>query len=217
MDEPEQLEVDQGVRDHYRNLNGADEQGRPPSRRASRYLLSGLTRCAECGGNMVVIGAAIGGRAPRRYHHYYICSTHHNRGSTVCGNDRRVRIELLDGPIVEAIRQSVLSPEAVEYTIEKAVALAQQRQQAEPERPKAVRPEIAQTKVELQNFVALIANGQAPETVLREIAWSEQRLKALEEELRRLRAPTAPLGCGRGGGTGAGPSCASVWTTSTGF
>lgn len=81
--------------------------GRPDKGLASRYLLSGSMRCAECGGSLVAFTSG----HPRARRNRYVCSLHHNRGYTVYSNDFRPDLEALEGPILGAI-ESTLTPEA---------------------------------------------------------------------------------------------------------
>lgn len=63
---------------------------------------------------------ALGGK---RNHYYYGCSYHHNRGATVCINDHKVRVETLDQEVLSAIQMTILTPEAIDYVIDKALSL----------------------------------------------------------------------------------------------
>ena len=57
--------------------------------RPHAYLLSGLTKCGECGGALTVTGGR-DGTTPIKV---YICSYRHDRGETVCTNNHRRRVE----------------------------------------------------------------------------------------------------------------------------
>jgi len=77
--------LDSAQRSYLRSTSG-QLWGRPATGLKSRYLLSGLTRCALCGGSL--IGHAktnTKGKSTRRWS-YYTCSSYSNRGPSVCGN-----------------------------------------------------------------------------------------------------------------------------------
>src|SRR5439155_2968135 len=68
---------------YLRDTNG-QLHGRPESGRASKYLLSGLVRCAGCGAAMIVSSTATGSGRRRKRVKQYMCSGRANRGT--CSN-----------------------------------------------------------------------------------------------------------------------------------
>lgn len=148
---------------YLRDTNG-NLWGRPESGRHSRYLLSGLARCGICVANIVALSAgAKNGFA------YYICGYNHNRDATVCNNDHRPRVERIDQPVLDAVERNVLTPDAITYVIDRAVQLYKERQAENPEQPKLLEAELRRVRKELDNYLALIAQGDAPASVLAEI------------------------------------------------
>ena len=171
------------IRDNNGNL-----WGRPGMGRESRYLLTGLGRCACCGSNIAAFGGKVGSPGNRKTRHYYGCSYHHNRGLTVCENNHRERLEALDAAVLDVIERQVLTPEAVTYTVEKAFEIIEQRLKEDPDRPKRIEGELAKLRKELARFMNLIADGKAPDSVLEQISDRENRIKALEAELQQLQS-----------------------------
>ncbi|OOG42390.1 hypothetical protein B0E52_09925 [Rhodanobacter sp. C06] len=84
--------------------------GRPP-----RHLLSGLLRCACCGGAMVVVD---------RYR--YGCSTHKDRGESACPSRLRVPRTALEDALLAAVREQLLT-DASFQRLQRAVADALKR------------------------------------------------------------------------------------------
>lgn len=82
------------------------------------YLLSGLLRCAVCGGPFVV-----GAHRPVRY----LCSTRRTAGDSACPNGMAVRQDIAEERILDTITEGLLSPAAVEHAVRtmRAQALAQ--------------------------------------------------------------------------------------------
>jgi len=66
-------------------------------RRRPKYLLSGLTRCACCGGGYSMISATHVG-----------CSTARNKGT--CDNRKAIRREELEGRVLNALRHHLVEP-----------------------------------------------------------------------------------------------------------
>ena len=167
---------------YIRSTNG-QLWGRPGSGRESKYLLTGIARCGCCDGNITVIGGKTGSGKNRRNAYYYGCSYHQNRGRTVCDNDHRIRMSVLDNAVLESIEQTVLTPDAVAYTVERALEKVIERQRTDPDRPKRLNAELRKVKRELERFLQLVAEGKAPESVLQQIQQREDRIKRLTEEL----------------------------------
>ncbi len=67
-----------------------------PSKRGSRYLLSGLARCGVCGASLTVVGGTTGSGENRVPLLKYGCSFRQNRGTAVCNNNHTMRVDVLD-------------------------------------------------------------------------------------------------------------------------
>jgi site-specific DNA recombinase len=80
------------ARAHHRNKGG----------RPARYLLSGLLKCASCGGNYVLRD----GRA-------YCCSSHTNGRDSVCSQRRTLKRGKVESTLLEGIKAELLAPEAI--------------------------------------------------------------------------------------------------------
>ena len=78
--------------------------GRPP-----KYMLTGLARCAECGGPI----HARKGKAGSAPAMMYGCAYHHDRGNVVCANALRRPMADVDARWVDAVKASVLTEELV--------------------------------------------------------------------------------------------------------
>jgi len=72
---------------------------------ASQYLLSGLMRCAKCGG-----GYGVTGYGRERKYAYYNCINYSKKGKKVCPG-RRLRADELDREVIDRVRKLVFSEE----------------------------------------------------------------------------------------------------------
>jgi hypothetical protein len=84
----------------------------------SKYLLSGLAKCARCGGSII----AITRRKGKHERRVYACAYHRNRGSAVCQNSVEVRQDVLDSAVMQALSDCLderLRAEAVEHALVK--------------------------------------------------------------------------------------------------
>jgi site-specific DNA recombinase len=81
---------------------------RPGSGGKAKYLLSGLLRCAECGGAYV-----ISAHSPVRYG----CATYRQAGPAACTNRLQVTAEIAETMVIESIRDRLLGPEAEAHAL----------------------------------------------------------------------------------------------------
>jgi site-specific DNA recombinase len=77
----------------------------------SKYLFSGLLKCGQCEGNLVVVTH----NGPGGQYREYGCSQHFYRGA--CSNKLLERQDWLEKRLLDELQTQVLMPEAVEYAI----------------------------------------------------------------------------------------------------
>ena len=133
--------------------------------RNSRYLLSGLLKCSECGSNLVVVDS----RA-------YACSGYIN--GRVCANGRYVRRDKLERALLADIQAGLLEPDLVAEMTRMARQARRGRKDDTPAR-------IARLEQEVGNIVAAISQGMLSPAL-------RQRLHDAESELQRLRTAPKP-------------------------
>ena len=72
-------------------------------------MLSGLLRCATCGG--VIVGQTVYKPRQRQYSYYYC--TKYNEGNSSNCPVRRTNREALDAKVLESVQENVLKPESI--------------------------------------------------------------------------------------------------------
>lgn len=154
----------------------------------SKYLLSGLMKCECCGASMIATSMMSGSPGRRRRIMRYACSFNNNRGQTVCGNTVRPRMDEIDNEVLSTIEETVLTPEAIRFTLEKVVEKIAAQAKAEPDLVRVRQAKIEQLRKEMDRFVSLIAVGKTPQRVLEEISWREAQIKQLEDEIAQHEA-----------------------------
>jgi site-specific DNA recombinase len=96
-----------------RDLYGVADGKRRGRATASPYLFTGLLECSECGGSITIVSGRCRNRADSRYG----CSAHAQRGDSVCRNGLLVRREELERQLLAGLRERVLHPDVVAYTL----------------------------------------------------------------------------------------------------
>ena len=169
---------------YIRDTNGK-LWGRPGVGVESKYLLTGFGQCAACQRNITMLGGRVGSPGKRAVRHYYGCSYHQTRGRTICANDYRAPMEEADSLVIEKTR-SVLTPAAIKYTIEKAIALHAQQRREDGDAPKRLEAELRKLRRENERLIALAVDGKAPVTVAAEIKRRDHRIDEIEHQLQIL-------------------------------
>jgi site-specific DNA recombinase len=148
-----------------------------------KYLLSGIARCATCGGSLVAFTRDYK-RAGERGR-FYGCNYNHKRGAKVCKNRILIRQDKLDQVVLDAIAEAL-----DERILERAVEKALQRLRRQPDRTKgrqtAIKAELPLLEARMRTVVDEIARGYATDTLRTELHDAEQRKKALVAELEAL-------------------------------
>jgi DNA invertase Pin-like site-specific DNA recombinase len=157
--------------------------GRPGNGVESHYLLTGFGECGCCRRNITKLGGRVGSPGKRSVRHYYGCSYHANRGRTICDNGYLAPMEEADALVIGRMRE-VLTPDAVDFTIDAAVNMLANQRRDNADAPERLAAEQRKLRKELDRFVRLIGEGKAPERVLDEIKRRETRIAEIDHELQ---------------------------------
>jgi site-specific DNA recombinase len=168
-------ELWEGVQRRYAEVALGPQKARPETARRPTRLLSGLTRCGECGGPLIVGGAE--GRL--------VCSTRRERGPTVCSNGRGVRSAQVETRVVEALKGILLEPAVVQEAIREFNLLAGRRQAKARSQHHKLEAELAEVKRRASRLVDQVVEGALTGAAVKE------RLDALEARRSDLEANLA--------------------------
>ena len=156
-------------------LYGGHHQGLLNRSASSRNLLTGFLKCGLCGGNLVIVT----GR--QRRHAMYGCPQHFYRST--CSNDLKVRQDSLEKQLLDDLRQALLQPEAIDFTLrefERQLESARVSTGQDRERKKAHKIELVE---QLQRLTTAVAQSGHSASLLQAIAEREQELAEIEKSL----------------------------------
>lgn len=139
--------------------------GRPP-----KYLLSGLLRCAECGGPLAMIDAKA-----------YGCSVAKQRGT--CTSRLRLPRRDAEAALVAGVQEQLLSPEAF-AAFRKAYTAAMKRQQPDTRAPQQ---RLAAAERVRENLMAALRAGIITPGTKAELERAEAEVESARAELERSR------------------------------
>ena len=163
-------------------LARTSDQSRPRVRDVdSKYLLTGMARCAQCGGPMTVVGQDY----HRRKGRYYVCAYHKKRGSSICKNSLLAEQEMLDAVLLKALTD-VLHEKVLNQAIEQALNQLRTQQGSQLDRRTEIERELSLIEAQEIRLVDAIAEGEHRDPLLAKLNREGARKKALAEELDRL-------------------------------
>ena len=166
-------------RNYLRHTNGR-VWGRPANGVESKYLLTGMAVCAECGAGMLIRGRRYGSR--RGY--FYACGAAWHRGS--CANDLEIPMEMADAAVLETIEQELLTPPVIEAAITRLV----EREPGEDDEARRSRIQLAirRVDVDLERLTTAITEGGPSRTLTAAIRVREEQREQLHAEVLALDA-----------------------------
>jgi site-specific DNA recombinase len=170
-------------------LARAKDRARPAFRDVdSKYLLTGMARCAHCGGPMTIVGQ----NYHRKKGRFYACSYYRKRGSAICKNSLLVEQELLDQVLLKALTDT-LEERALDVAVEKALKQIREGQAAHLDRRTTIERELSLIEAYEKRLVDAICQGEKAPPIVAKINEEEARKKALVAELEQLSAAASSV------------------------
>jgi site-specific DNA recombinase len=167
----------------YVRGTGGEMFGRPPTGLDSKHLLTGLARCGECGGSLLVRSRSHGKQRAL----FYACSTYHRKGRSVCPNNLETPLPLADEAVLSDFERDFLRPDTIEAAI--AQALRFYAPNTGPDTTMlALQAELARVEAELSRLAGAVAGGGDVPALLAALKDREER----RIELRRQIAARPP-------------------------
>lgn len=147
------------------------------SPKKATYLLSGILICDECGFPLTIYGGGVT--------RYYRCNTNFGKGT--CKNDLRVREEVIRADCLDAIREQIQTPQAVEYVRRKIGELLRNFTRELDREFKERRERLQRTEERIKGLVRFIADGDRSEYVVATLRDLEAQAKADRAAIERLQ------------------------------
>ncbi len=155
---------------------------------ASPYLLSGLGRCALCGGALIAMSRHHG----RRRGFFYGCAYNSKRGPTVCRNHLHMPQEGLERAVLDAVAVA-LHPAVLEAAIDRAMELVETRREATRQRRTALEDALRSIGTEEDRLIEAVKQGHGLDPLVTALHATQARRQALERELTTLDSPSRDL------------------------
>jgi site-specific DNA recombinase len=153
--------------------------GRPASTLESKYLLTGLAKCNQCGGNLFVKSSSRkGARA-----FFYGCMTYHLRGRAACTNNLLTSMERADEGVLGALERQVLHPEVTRTVVRKALEKFRAAEYGWKERRHALLKQISAVDAENKKLVFAISTGGDIPALVEALKAANERKDGLLKEL----------------------------------
>jgi site-specific DNA recombinase len=157
-------------------------RGRPAAENfVSPYLLTGLARCAECGGSLGGFTSRHGRRQPP----FYACATHVKRGGTVCGNSTVVGQAVIERAFLDAL-VAVLDTRMIEDAVRLALERLRHDGDARLGQREVLEREQSLIDARTRHILDAVKSGYATTVLLQELEREEARKSAIVTELAAL-------------------------------
>ena len=156
--------------------------GMTRTQRARSYLFSGILRCGQCGGSMVICAGS-----GKRGYVKYGCHSHKHNG--VCGNKMMIRQDRLEEQLLAAIASRITNAGMLEGLIQRCESELKRRF-AEMDR-QGGRTTIDSLKKDLQDRKRRQANLIDAIEVGGDLSMLTERLRALENEIHSIQQAIA--------------------------
>ena len=153
--------------------------GRPASNLDSKYLLTGLAKCAQCGGSLYVrTSSRKAGRVQ-----FYGCMTHHLRGKTACPNSLLTPMGRANDEVLAVLEREVLHPDVTKAVVRKALDKFRAAEHEWKERRQALLKQISAVDVENKRLVSAVSAGGDIPALVEALKASNERKDSLLSEL----------------------------------
>jgi len=143
---------------------------------SSQYLFSGIVKCSDCGGNLVITS----GRSRRGYRRYG-CSQHFYRGT--CPNGLQIRKDWLEEKLLAGLQHAVLQPEAVSYAVAEFCCQLKEADGVLLREAERAIEQKQKVQAELSRLVAAVADSGHSTILIEAIDQREQELRSIDERL----------------------------------
>lgn len=144
-------------------------------------LLTGVAKCASCGGGMTLRTGKSG------TYRYYSCNSRICKGKTIC-KGRSIRMEKLDEIVIDQLETKLLSSDRLEALL--ATLIERQRNKADnsKEREHSLRKELRTTEEKIQRLYDAVAEGllDFSDSLRNNIAKHEQQRDEIMREFATL-------------------------------
>ncbi len=170
---------------YLRGTNG-ELWGRPASNLESKYLLTGLARCGQCGGSLYVRSSSRKGARAL----FYGCMTYHLRGRMACANNVLMPMERANEEVLQALEQQVLHPDITRTVVRKALEKFKASEREWKERREVLHRQIATVDSETKRLVSAIAAGGDIPLLVGALKDAQERREALSKALAHVDSQT---------------------------
>ena len=138
--------------------------------RRPKHLLSGLIKCAECGGGISLVSRV-----------YYGCSTRRNKGT--CQNHLTVRLDRLEEAVLLGLQERLLTPELTRAFVQEYTREINRLRAEASASHEGTENRLATLHRQIDNIVDAVATGNASPALLDRLNKLELDKKELENDL----------------------------------
>ena len=161
------------------------ETGRKSSRTGAgpKFLLSGLLKCSECGGNYITVGAGV-----------YGCGNSHRAGESVCGNKEKIKRSEIETAITDILKKGLFNPDVVQVFREEVARLVKEKKADFLPNKRKLESELQSLERKIEKLIDFIMESESPpSSIANQITKLEQRQKQINVEIQQQRDSIADI------------------------
>lgn len=139
----------------------------------SKFLLSGILKCSECGSNYIIV-------APGKYG----CGSRHKAGESVCANNTKISQEEIEASVIDSMRENLFSEDVInEFRGEVAKLIKARKADLQPA-IRSLEAELKSIENSIQKLIAYIVSlDDPPASISAEINKLEQKRASLAKQV----------------------------------
>ena len=155
----------------------------PPRLVDGPTLLTGIAKCASCGGGMT-IRTGKGGR-----YRYYTCNNRVNEGATSC-KGRSIPMPVLDELVLGSLEERIFAPERLEPLLRALIARVQDKATDGAARAEELRKKLKSVELRIERLYGALADGTVNDTTMfrRSLSQIENEREDLIRNIASLEA-----------------------------
>ena len=161
------------------------ETGKKDSRTGAspKFLLSGLLKCSECGGNYITI-------SPGKYG----CGNSHRAGDSVCSNKEKIKRDEVEVCVTDILKNGLFDPNVVQAFRDEVARLAKEKKADFLPAKRKLESELNAVEKKIEKLINYIMNSEsAPSSIAFQITKLEQRKEEIQVEIQQQQDSMADI------------------------
>ena len=148
------------------------------NRGKSGHLFTGVTKCSECGGNMITVSGRRNG--------YLGCFNAHRKGT--CKNKKSLRLDWFESSMIGLLKEWLDDKDTLKFLCYEYNKQIKNKLTHMPQQIVALQNELDKENVKISNFLDFIADGKSSNAIAGALEKAEKKKYSLEAQIKNIKA-----------------------------